>query len=97
MTTLLEKAVDAAKKLPEGEQDALACHMMEAMEIEAKWNEMFSSRPDVLEKLAAEALAEYDAGLTVPMDEFCEELKASWKQERKNSKSKKASALSHQQ
>jgi hypothetical protein len=99
MTAQLKNAIEEASLLTEAEQDALACKMMEAMEviIDAKWDEMFARRPDVLEKLAAEALSEHEAGLTVPMDEFCAELKASWKQKRKNSKRKNPSALTHQQ
>jgi len=37
-------------------------------ESECRWDELFARSPDFLERLAAEAMAEYDAGLTQPIE-----------------------------
>jgi len=37
-------------------------------ESERRWDELFARSPEVLERLAAEAMAEHDAGLTLPLD-----------------------------
>jgi hypothetical protein len=35
---------------------------------ERRWDELFARSPELLEKLAAEAMAEYEAGLTEVLD-----------------------------
>jgi hypothetical protein len=44
-------------------------------ESERRWDELFARSPELLERLAAEAMAEYDAGLTQPIeiDSPCED------------------------
>jgi len=64
MTKLLKRAFDEASKLPEPEQDALAKALLEELESERRWDELFAASGDVLEKLADEALAEHRAGRT---------------------------------
>jgi len=68
MTRLLEDAVAKAAKLPDGEQDALAAILLEEMESEARWRESFAGSADKLAGLADEALAEFRAGETRPLD-----------------------------
>jgi hypothetical protein len=43
------------------------------IESERRWDELFSRSQDLLEKLANEAMAEYEAGLTEQLDpdELC--------------------------
>jgi hypothetical protein len=54
MTRALKKAFDAASKLPEAEQDALAAAILEELESERRWDEVFQGSPDTLVKLAQE-------------------------------------------
>ena len=68
MTTLFQQAIDKALRLPPAEQDSLAQLLLAEMESERKWDELFARSPDVLERLANEALAENEAGLTQELD-----------------------------
>jgi predicted amidophosphoribosyltransferase len=64
MTKLLEQAIAKVMQLPETEQDAIAAFILEELEDEARWDRAFSQSQDMLAKLAAEALAEDQAGKT---------------------------------
>jgi len=68
MTHLLQKAIAEASKLPPTGQDALAQLVLDEIESERKWDDLFDRSPDVLERLATEALAEHRAGRTTPLD-----------------------------
>jgi hypothetical protein len=68
MTQLLERAFAAASKLPESEQDAFASLLLAELESEQRWTEAFASSQDQLSSLADEALREFEAGQTEPMD-----------------------------
>ena len=68
MTKLLEKAFTEANKLDENEQDALAQWILDELASERQWDEAFEKSQDKLGKLADEALAEYRAGRTKPLD-----------------------------
>ena len=46
--------------------------MLYELESEQRWNELFATSPDLLAKMAEEAMAEHEAGLTEPMS--CESL-----------------------
>ncbi len=70
MTRALKKAFEAASKLPEAEQDALAAAILEELESERRWDELFERSADTLAKLAKEALAEDRAGRTRPLDDL---------------------------
>ena len=70
MTKALKKAFEAASKLPDAEQDALATAILEELESEKRWDELFSRSADVLGRLADEALAEHRTGRTRPLDEL---------------------------
>ena len=67
MTKLLEKALHEVAKLPESEQDAVAAILLEELASEHRWAESFGKSQKQLAKLAAEALAEYNAGRTKPL------------------------------
>jgi len=43
-------------------------HLSSVDEDEARWNELFTQHPEVLERLAKEAIAEYEAGKTQELD-----------------------------
>jgi hypothetical protein len=68
MTTLLKKAFQKASKLTEKEQDELAKWLISELESEKKWESLYSKSENVLDKLADEALDEYSAGSTEPLD-----------------------------
>lgn len=68
MTALLEKAFSKIKTLAPEEQDALAALIFEEMESEKKWDEMFASSQDQLAKLAKQAVTDYKAGKTAPLN-----------------------------
>ncbi|RCJ21714.1 hypothetical protein A6S26_23375 [Nostoc sp. ATCC 43529] len=68
MTELLEKAIARLKTLPPSEQDAIAVMILEELEDEIRWDEAFASSKDTLAKLAAEAMAEYQALKTQELD-----------------------------
>lgn len=68
MTDLLEKAFAEAARLPEPEQEALAAWLLEELESERRWQELFSRSADRLAELANEARAEHRARQTQALD-----------------------------
>ena len=68
MTELLRQAIAQIEKLPPDQQDAIATMILEELEDEHRWDESFTRSPDLLSKLAAEAMAEYRAGKTQELD-----------------------------
>jgi hypothetical protein len=68
MTELLEQAIAQLKTLPADKQDAIAILILEELEDERRWDESFACSPDLLAKLAAEAMVEYRAGKTQELD-----------------------------
>ena len=68
MSTLLEKAFNEIKKLPETEQNIFAKWILEELETERKWDKLFAESEDILEKLAEEALKEHKEGKTEVLD-----------------------------
>ncbi len=68
MTKALEDVFREASKLPEADQDALAAAIRAELETEAEWEGLLSSSEDALGKLTGEALDEYRAGGTQPLE-----------------------------
>lgn len=68
MTELLEQAIAKLKTLPVDQQDAIASMILEELEDERHWDEAFTRSPDILARLAADAMAEYHAGKTQELD-----------------------------
>jgi hypothetical protein len=68
MTQLLERAFAAASKLPNREQDAFASLLLAELDSERRWTETFTATQDHLSTLADEALREFGAGQTQPLD-----------------------------
>jgi len=68
MTQLLERAFSEASKLPEKEQNAVAALLLEELASEKRWDEAFASSEQQLSSMAREALREFEAGQTLPMD-----------------------------
>jgi len=65
---LLERAFTEASKLPEKEQDSVAVLLLEELASEKRWGEAFASSQQQLAAMAREALREFKAGETLPMD-----------------------------
>ena len=68
MTQLLEKAVNTVSALPDTEQDAVASVILSELEAEQRWDQLSKSSQDVLGLMAREALEEYRAGETAPLE-----------------------------
>lgn len=68
MTERLEQAIARLQTLPADKQDAIATLILEELEEEQRWDESFARSPDLLAKLAAQAMAEYRAGKTQELD-----------------------------
>ncbi len=68
MTALLEKAMNHVNALPPEEQDAVAAIILEEIESEKRWDELFAGSQGQLAQLAGEAIAEYQAGKTKTLD-----------------------------
>lgn len=68
MTELLERAIAQLKTRSIDEQNAIANMILEELEEERKWDESFANSPDLLEKLAKEAMSEYYNGKTEELD-----------------------------
>jgi len=68
MTKLLEQAVDKARQLSEAEQDAIAQIVLDEIESERKWDELFAKSPEKLKKLADRAWAEHEGGRSAELD-----------------------------
>ena len=64
MTDLLKKAFEAASRLPEDEQDAVAEWLLAELASEKGWEGRFSRTQDALSALAQEALDEHERGET---------------------------------
>ena len=71
MTQLLERAFAVASKLPGPEQDAFASLLLAELDSEQRWTAAFSTTQNQLAALADEALREFAAGQTQPMNLEC--------------------------
>ena len=68
MTRLLERAFAAAAALPEAEQNDVANALLAELASERDIDQTIASRPDVLTRLAEEAIEEHRAGRAEPFD-----------------------------
>jgi len=69
MGKLLERAIEEAHKLSDTEQEAVGAWLLAEIDSERQWDELFSRPPSrELERLAAEALEDLQAGRTSPLD-----------------------------
>ena len=68
MTKLLEQAFAKATALSEPDQDAIARLLMDEIDSERRWDELFTRSPGQLRKLADDAWAEHEAGHSELLD-----------------------------
>jgi len=70
MSQLMEQAFQKAKQLPESDQEAIASIILQEIESDRRWEELFA-RPesaDLLSRMADEALAGARAGRARTLD-----------------------------
>ncbi|NNJ10290.1 hypothetical protein EKD04_008115 [Chloroflexales bacterium ZM16-3] len=68
MTTTLEAAFSEAAKLAPEDQELFAAWIISELKAEHRWNTLFARSADTLNALADEALREFRAGTTKPLD-----------------------------
>jgi hypothetical protein len=68
MTERLEQAIAQLKTLSTDQQDAIATLILAELEEEQRWDDSFARSPNLLAKLAAEAMAEHRSGKTQELD-----------------------------
>ncbi|MFM2027740.1 MAG: hypothetical protein RLZZ339_2457 [Cyanobacteriota bacterium] len=68
MTERLEQAIAQLKTLSTDQQDAIATLILAELEEEQRWHDSFARSPNLLAKLAAEAMAEHRSGKTQELD-----------------------------
>ncbi len=68
MTPSLEKAFAEVAKLPDDEQERFAAWILAELAADRRWDESFSASQDALAELANEALADFRARKTQPLD-----------------------------
>ena len=68
MNTKLTKVLEAVSRLPERDQEELAAVILQELEDEVRWEAAFEASQPQLKRLAEEALEEYRAGRTEPLD-----------------------------
>ena len=70
MTGLLQEALRRVEALSNAEQDAIAAQIMETLDSDEAWAHSFQERPEVLHRLADEALGEHRRGETRPLEDL---------------------------
>ncbi len=68
MGKLLQNAIEEAQKLPETDQEAIGAWLLAEIESERHWDALSSQPSAIVERMADEALEEYEAGVTKPLD-----------------------------
>lgn len=69
MVTKLAEAIARIQQLDEESQEKWAAWILEEIESEQKWDELFATSQDLLEEMADRALAEERAGRTEELTE----------------------------
>jgi len=67
MSQLMEQAIQKARQLPEGDQEAIGSIILQEIESERRWGELFAQpkSADLLSRMADEALAEVERAVQV--------------------------------
>jgi hypothetical protein len=68
MTKLMEQVIATVSALPPEEQEYYATIFLDELKDEQKWDDAFATSQDQLAGLADEALREFEAGKTTPLD-----------------------------
>jgi hypothetical protein len=70
MSSLLEKALEKVGALPPDEQDAIASQILASLADEEAWKKRFTEKPDIIRRMAQEAIDEDERGETLPLDDL---------------------------
>lgn len=72
MTEALQHAFEVVRQQPDDVQDMIAQLMLEELQAEERWDELFADprSATLLERMAEQARKEYKAGLTHDLDEL---------------------------
>jgi hypothetical protein len=68
MTKLAAEAWEKLQELDEADQNFLAQLVLDEIESERKWDELFAKSQDLLEEMGEKALREHLAGRSRPLD-----------------------------
>jgi hypothetical protein len=68
MTKLMEQVIATVSALPPEVQEYYATILLDELKDEQDWNDAFAASQDQLAELADEALREFAAGKTTPLD-----------------------------
>lgn len=68
MTKLLEHAFNKVSQLSEKDQDDFAKWVLEELEMEKKWENIFANSENILDNLVKEAVNDYEQGQTKNLD-----------------------------
>ena len=70
MSQLMEQAFLKARQLPESDQEAIASIILQEIESDSRWEELFarSESAELLSRMADEAMVAIRAGLTKKLD-----------------------------
>ena len=69
MTQLMKTLIRELSEVPEEEQDGVAAFLLEDLEAEKHWDELFANSQDALARLAEEALEEFEKGEAKPFED----------------------------
>jgi hypothetical protein len=75
MTMELKTVIEKLEQLPEEEQKLYASVLEELLAADKKWDELFAKSPDLLARMAQEAIEEYERGETLPLEDLLDEEK----------------------
>lgn len=67
MTKLMAEAWEKLQELEESEQNRLCQMILDDIDSERRWDELFAKSQDMLAEWADEAVADYHAGRTKPL------------------------------
>jgi hypothetical protein len=70
MTGLLEKALRRIESLSPAEQDTIAAQILESIDDDIEWMQQLHQRPELLRRLAKEAVEEHRRGETRLADDL---------------------------
>jgi hypothetical protein len=70
MPSLLEKALEKVVALPPDEQDAIASQILASLADEEGWKKRFAEKPDIIRRMAREALREDEQGETLALGDL---------------------------
>ncbi|MBO6586314.1 MAG: hypothetical protein JJ953_09440 [Gracilimonas sp.] len=69
MNKKVKEVTEKLEELPKEERESFAAFVLEELESEERWSQLFKKSESVLTNLANEAIEEYQAGKTKKLDQ----------------------------